>query len=41
VTFNSTANSVTMMVSCSAGTPVASTTVGSRGWGDGGGPGDE
>lgn len=42
-TFNSTANSVTMMVSCSAGMPVASTTVGgSRGWGDdGGGPGDD
>ena len=42
VTFISTANSVTMMVSCSAGMPVATTTVGgSRGWGDGGGPGDE
>jgi len=42
VTFNSTANSVTMMVSCSAGMPAASTTVGSsRGWGDGGGPGDD
>jgi hypothetical protein len=43
VTFNSTANSVTMMVSCSAGMPVASTIVGggSGGWGDdGGGPGD-
>jgi len=43
VTFNSAANSVTMRVSCSAGVPTATTTVGSSGgWGDdGGGGGDE
>ena len=40
VTFNSAANSVTMTVSCSAGVPTATTTVGSRsgsGGDDGGG----
>lgn len=43
VTFNSAANSVTMTVSCSAGIPTATTTVGrSGGWGDdGGGGGDD
>ena len=43
VTFNSAANSVTMTVSCSAGVPTATTTVGrSGGWGDdGGGGGDD
>jgi eukaryotic-like serine/threonine-protein kinase len=45
VTFNSAANSVTMMVSCSAGGPTATTTVGGGGSGgggdDGGGSGDE
>jgi serine/threonine-protein kinase len=43
VTFNSAANSVTMMVSCSAGMPTASTTVGSSGgWADDGGrPGED
>jgi eukaryotic-like serine/threonine-protein kinase len=45
VTFNSAANSVTMMVSCSAGAPTATTTVGGSGSGgggdDGGGGGDE
>jgi hypothetical protein len=45
VTFNSAANSVTMMVSCSAGAPTATTTVGGGGSGgsgdDGGGGGDE
>jgi eukaryotic-like serine/threonine-protein kinase len=45
VTFNSAANSVTMMVSCSAGVPTATTTVGGSGSGgggdDGGGGGDE
>ena len=43
VTFNSAANSVTMVVSCSAGVPTATTTVGGSGGGgdDGGGGGDE
>ena len=43
VTFNSAANSVTMTVSCSAGVPTATSTVGgSGGWGDdGGGGGDD
>jgi len=42
VTFNSAANSVTMMVSCSAGVPTATTTVsGSGGGDDGGGGGGE
>jgi hypothetical protein len=42
VTFNSAANSVTMMVSCSAGVPTATSTVGgSGGWHDGGGGGGE
>jgi hypothetical protein len=43
VTFNSAANSVTMVVSCSAGVPTATSTVGgSGGWGDdGAGGGDE
>src|ERR1700726_3833115 len=36
VTFNSPANSVTMMVSCSAGVPTATTTVGGSGSGGGG-----
>jgi hypothetical protein len=36
VTFNSAANSVTMMVSCSAGVPTATTTVGGS-WSGGGG----
>ena len=40
VTFNSATNSVTMTVSCSAGVPTATTTVGrSGGWGDDGGGG--
>jgi hypothetical protein len=43
VTFSSAANSVTMTVSCSAGVPTATSTVGSSGgWGDdGGGGGDD
>ena len=42
VTFNSTANSVTVMVSCSGGVPTAISTVsGSGGPGDGGGGGGE
>ncbi|HEV2259263.1 MAG TPA: hypothetical protein VGS06_39610 [Streptosporangiaceae bacterium] len=43
VTFNSAANSVTMVVSCSAGVPTATTTVGGSagGWDDGGGGGGE
>jgi hypothetical protein len=42
VTFNSTANSVTMMVSCSTGVPTATSTVGSSGTGgDDGGRGDD
>ena len=43
VTFNSAANSVIMVVSCSAGVPTATSTVGgSGGWGDdGGGGGDD
>jgi hypothetical protein len=43
VTFSSTANSVTMMVSCSAGLPTATSTVGGSGSGgdDGGGGGGE
>ncbi len=41
VTFNSAANSVTMVVSCSAGMPTATTTVGgSGGGGDDGGGGE-
>jgi hypothetical protein len=40
VTFNSAANSVTMMVSCSAGVPTATSIVGGSGsWGDDGGRG--
>jgi len=41
VTFNSTPNSVTMMVSCSAGVPTAITTVSGSGSGGGGGGPDE
>jgi hypothetical protein len=43
VAFNSAANSVTMLVSCSTGVPTASSTVGGSGSGgdDGGGGGDE
>jgi hypothetical protein len=43
VTFNSAANSVIMAVSCSAGVPTATSTVGGAGgWGDdGGGGGDD
>jgi hypothetical protein len=41
VIFESTANSVTMAVSCPAGVPVANTTVSSGGGDDGGGGGDE
>jgi hypothetical protein len=43
VTFNSAANSMTMTVSCSAGVPTATTTVGRSGGGgdDGGGGGGE
>ena len=43
VTFNSVANSVTMMVSCSTGVPAATSTVGDSGSGsdDGGGGRDE
>jgi hypothetical protein len=40
VTFNSAANSVTMVVSCSTGVPTATTTTGGGG-GDDGGRGDE
>ena len=42
VSFDSAANSVTMQVSCSAGVPTASTTVGGSGsGGDDGGPGGD
>jgi eukaryotic-like serine/threonine-protein kinase len=42
LSFNSTANSVTMLVSCSAGIPTATSTVGSSGTGgDDGGPGGD
>jgi hypothetical protein len=43
VTFNSATNSVTMVVSCSAGVPTATTTTGGSGGGgdDGGGGGGE
>lgn len=39
VTFNSAANSVTMVVSCSTGVPTATTTTGGSGGGDDGGGG--